>query len=273
MRQILLIALCFWATISKAEPIEIQKLEEILPHIEAGTTVVLDLDNTVFTANQMIGSDQWYSHLEKKYLAEGSSAREASMRAGREVQEVHLKSEVSLIEEGTRDLIRALQKKGVTVIALTARSPGLIFRTRNQLAQVGIDFSSSAPGNFSGPLTSDGHSLAHEGIIFVGPNNKGEVLDSYLKHSLSHPKKILFVDDKIHNTSKLEAALEAKAYKVQTFRYGGADSVVQKFDPAVVDAAHAHYLSTHEILSDEAARAKLLKSPGNCETGFEILRN
>ncbi len=217
------------ASLANAYVVEAQKMSDVLSHVTKRSWVVFDLDNTVMEPPQTLGSDQWFEHM----VHELGSVKSA-LALWERVQSV---TTMKPVERTTPALIRQLQRRGLTVFALTARPASLDAVTRKQLATMGVNFSK---------------------IVSIGPTtSKGQALVSELMNSSSTPEKVLFVDDKEKHVRTVEAALDAMGMKNVEFRYGAVDAKVHSFDAAVAQEQLEVFESEGILLSDEEARDRL----------------
>lgn len=260
---LLVLGLCSY---SFGRIVEIKQMKEILPEIEDQTLVAFDLDNTLVEAKQMLGGDAWFEYLLHQFTAEnmakGMDQKEATLaaipKASAGWQPYQQVTEVNVVESGTPDLIRALQRQGRVTMGLTARPLELERASLRQLRTVGVDFfqGGKLPAVMKG--FSDNRNVAwHHGVLFVGPGqDKGTILKRFLeKNNVAH-KKIVFVDDKQRNVDAVDRAFDGTTTPCVCFRYGAADEKVRRFDPKIAEMQRQWY---GRILSDEAA-ARLVEN-------------
>ena len=160
------------------------------------------------------------------------------------------------VEYTTPGAIFATQKKGIKMVALTARPASIRDMTVNELKMAGIDLSLTAPkGNFQ-LNKKPNDSGYYNGIIFADLNNdKGVILNEFLTRAGLDPKKVVFLDDIKQNAITVDEALASKGIECLCVRYGGADAVVKKFDPKIADV---QLKNIEQNLSDDDAK-KLAK--------------
>lgn len=228
---------------------ESDKLSDIVQHVDNETLVVLDIDNTLIAPVQWLGSDQWAWHRAKTLLKEGMSMQQVYAQVSGEWQRVHAVTEVETIEENTASIIHDLQARNCPVIALTSRRPSYADITFRELNSVNIRFANSAIQGVEDFFRQD--VLYKEGILFISiMQDKGAMLAELLRYSGYHPKKIVFVDDKLSYVQSVEAACSKLEIDFVGVRYSGADAQVATFNP---NAADKQLLFLNRILSNEAA--------------------
>jgi phosphoserine phosphatase len=259
MLSILLLVLILTST-AWAEIREIRSMKEILPSIDRETLVVFDLDNTIMEAAQTLGSDQWFDYLVKKFQQEGMAAGDAVEKAAGMWARVHTVAKVQPVEALTPDLIRKLQANGVTVMGLTARSQGLVERTRTELAGIGVDLDRTPLLGTEHAVLLGGKVIYDRGIVFASGGKKGPILTAIFAEQGLAPHKVVFVDDKAHHTQTVDAALTAASIPNVEFRYGAADPHVQAFDVKLADFEWSFFEKTGRVLNDAEAR-KMMESP------------
>jgi FMN phosphatase YigB (HAD superfamily) len=192
-------------------------MAEIRPELSTGTLLVFDIDNTLIEPVGNIGSDQWYYYIEKAYKRDGLDQAAAEAKAGEAWSRTLATVKVKPVEDLIPALVREQQKRGLKILALTAREPADAPATFKQLNDAGIDLA----GN----------------VEFVGDGpDKGKALVAYLKKNKLKPSKIVFVDDKPHHAKNVDAALTAAGIPSVSFRYGAADAKVRAFNEVMDEA-------------------------------------
>jgi hypothetical protein len=216
----------------QAKVIESSVYADILPYMDSQTLLVTDLDNTVIKPNQVIGSDQWGSSITARLKAAGVP-EDLAIDAGVSMfAVVQMKTEVSLVEASTANVLRQAQQRGARLLGLTARPLYLINRTMSELQSVGF------PKNEHRSFDVVPGAKYRDGIIFIGPHlKKGEVLKQVLASNsdLKNIRRVVFIDDKVHHAEGVDAALAGSRYDVISIRYGAADAWVKSFDPVQAD--------------------------------------
>ncbi len=143
----ILVAAIFLPQAKAAEPVikEITSMRQMLPALEPESVVIFDLDNTTMEAVQTLGTDQFFTFLVHKGLADGLNEQGAKDRALEQSGVVQPISRVRAVEDTTPAFIDDLQVAGHSVFALTARPFAWALGTTAQVASLGIDFSLTAP--------------------------------------------------------------------------------------------------------------------------------
>jgi hypothetical protein len=244
------LATALYSSTSWAEILEITRMRQILPFIGDSTLVVFDLDNTIMETPQMLGSDQWFGYMEKKFEAEGLQKPRSTEQAIDIWMEVQHSSSMQAVEATTPELIRKLQNgSDVKIIALTARPYELRYRTRLQLRNLGVNFETPDSSKVASRLPADLH--FDRGILSIGPaQNKGEVLKKFLETNGEQFDRVLFIDDKAKHVQNVEAALSKLNLSNSNFRYGAADPKVNAFDPRIADDQLEIFYRTGELRPD-----------------------
>jgi len=183
------------------------------------------------------------------------------------VSTVFLQSKRGLIEPSILTLLQSLQKNQVSTIALTATRIGRIGDLYSiqdwritDLAGLGIRFDQSF-SNFpyfilDSIQSQDPSPVFKSGILFSAFYEKGAVLKAFLQKVSFHPKRVVFIDDRIENV--LSVSKEMKKLGVQEvycLHYLGASRKV--VDPLIVDMQVSHLVEHGQWLSDEMCREKL----------------
>lgn len=182
------------------------------------TLIVFDIDDTLLTMDQLLGSEQWY-HWQRDLLDEHEKSGKASVHLVAQSHPELLQTQgvfftLSSMEpthEKNRDYIKSLQQKGYSVLLLTARSPDFSSITQRELKRNNLFFNKPLfPeevnfNNFFLPKIN-GESAErvvyyHNGLYMVAGQNKGKMLNVLLKRfkEEKHFEKIIFVDDRESN--------------------------------------------------------------------------
>jgi len=214
---------------------ESDSIQDVLRFAEHGSMVVFDLDNTLVRPEKEVGSVQWFDHMLKQKVKRGLGVEDALTELLPLSFEVQNHIDLCPVENKTVDVLQELRKKEIVTVALTARSDTLVTRTKSQLQEIDIDF--NAENGFSRELTLEYPRpvLLKNGIIFCANNDKGSVLFSILTLIDYHPKKIIFVDDKLDHLFEVEKACLRNAVNFIGIRYSKLDPVVAQFDPVLAE--------------------------------------
>lgn len=233
-----LLALLLLAVGARADVREIKSMAEIVPSLDTSTLLVFDIDNTLVEPVGNIGSDQWYYYLVKAVARDDKTltADQAEEKAGgiwtRELDRIVPKP----VEALTPALVREQQKRGLKVMALTARAASDAPATFRQLEKIGVDMTASAVRKDD--LATEQKGLYSRGVFFVGEGpDKGKTLASFLKKIGLRPKRVVFVDDKPHHVKNMDAAMAAEGIPSVSFRYGATDAKVNAFNEVMGEAS------------------------------------
>jgi phosphoglycolate phosphatase-like HAD superfamily hydrolase len=239
-----------WLTTAPDIIVESKNITDIYTYIKPNEynkdlLVIFDIDNTIATTPTPLGSDQWFYAMKKGFVETGKSDQEAIDHLL--PQYIHIQRNTWLIpvEKDTVSVIHTLQEKGVSVIALTARSLELAHRTIEQLHHMDIYFTKTDP--YECPIAYDNKKpgIYIDGIIFSGNHDKGEMLVHWFKQSNYRPKKVIFIDDKLKNLHSVEKALHNRDYPFIGIRYGYTDDLVHNFSLEAAINEQAKFFEKH----------------------------
>lgn len=238
-----------------AEFLQIHSLEEIERYIKEDTLVLLDLDQTVYYIEEHFGSPEWFYLQIDQGLQNGDTDRNSVIF---DFYPTYLKAQKvcpgALIDPSTPSFIMRLQKQSVPIMGLTHRQPCLSVTTIKQLDSMGIDFRKNLPFSRSFQLEHPYSPTFFHGVLFVADyNDKGEVFMLFFDRLEKKPKRILFVDDKLHNLESLQRALP------RSIEYIGMHFL---FHPSVENPLHQEAAKIQQkmlgkILSDGQAKILL----------------
>lgn len=231
--------------------VETNTFSDVKKYLEDDVLIILDIDNTLIEPTQGLGSDQWAWSRVKALSAKGVPEPEAFAQTMEEWREIHARTGVRSLESMTPEIIQDLQAKGYPMMALTTRAPEDAAITSRELHEVGIDLARTSVLDHSLELSLKRKAQFKEGILFISlDNKKGVALKEFLNKIGYHPKKLIFVDDKLSHIKDVEAACDSLDINYVGIRYAAADEHVKAFDPQI---AELQRFFLHHILSDEDA--------------------
>lgn len=234
----LALALLLLACSARGEVREISTMSEIRPELTPETLLVFDIDNTLVEPAGNIGSDQWYYYLVKAIARDDKTltADAAEAKAGEIWTKTLADVKVQAVEALTPALIREQQKRGLKIMALTARGVEDAEATFRQLRDIGVDLTATPVRKED--LATDQKGRYSRGVFFVGEGpDKGKTLVAFLRKIGLRPAKVVFADDKPHHAKNVDAALAAAGIPSVSFRYGAADAKVRAFNEVMAEAA------------------------------------
>lgn len=256
--------------------VEIKTITKMIPRLadefaslKTGDLVVFDLDNTIFRESQMLGTDEWYSHLHDEHKKNGTGDFHEVMKPLNRA--IKTKTKMNLMEPGLPRLIRQLQARGVYVMGLTARHPDLAASTLKHLAEKGIHFAHSeypftAAPDYKVPGIEETKAFSfEEGVAFTDGSSKGVVLKEIMKAVGHRPSQVFAVDDRIAHVRSFVEALQEMGLRglvVHYLRY----QEFEAFDPQLSDIQLQRFLETGRFLSDRQARVILKRR--SCQTSL-----
>jgi hypothetical protein len=229
-------------------------------HGPKNVLVVLDIDNTILAMPQELGSDQWFTWQYDDCIKKDAKQAHCSAKNMGELLDLQGKlfslSNMVTTEAAAPRVVKNLQKKGFKVMLLTSRGPNYRNSTERELKKNGynmIDSSIGPKGGYAGTfipytldnlkasgITKDEAAVAKlrkarkisymNGVMMTSGLNKGIMLKSILHKTNSTFKGIVFADDHIKHTTRMQAILgNKKGIDLVTYRYGKIDPQVNAF--------------------------------------------
>jgi FMN phosphatase YigB (HAD superfamily) len=260
----LLLSSASFLTASSSLTVETKRLSDITNYLEDKILVIVDIDNTLIEPSQQLGSDQWAFSRVVELKKSGLSDQVAFSQALAEWRFIHSFTRVQTPEITTAALIHDLQARGYALMGLTTRFPEDAPMTQRELRDVNIDLSRSSVTKDAVDIPLKPPVQFAGGILFVTLlNKKGEALKAFLSEIDFHPKKILFIDDKLSHVKDVEEACLSMGIDYIGIRYGGSDARVAAYDHQMAEIQRLflyHFLSDDIILSDAQAGAILAPS-------------
>lgn len=240
--------------------VESKHITTVLSHVKQETLVVFDLDATLIEPTQMLGNDPWAYYAGDKVIEEcGGNVQEGLKKFEPLWYAVQKRVNVKLVEKAALGVLATLQQRGIKTLGFTSRGRGLIDRTYEQLASVGLDLSKNSIWDHE----EKGDTFYfNQGILFTDVGgNKGKIFHSFLEKIGKKPKHIVFVDDKEKYVNHMQKMCHQEAIPFVGIWYRGAKKTIKNFNPAIADVQLAHFLASNgEVLSDQAAELILQKN-------------
>lgn len=232
--------------------------EKVAEYGASQVLVVFDIDNTLLALNQNLGSDQWFSW--QNELLQAGKSKYLVANTFTELLQVQEKlyalSSSRLTQKNAAAIVSQLQRRGVHVIALTARGPEYRRATHRELLRHGLRFTDSAVGpqaGFAGAyrpyaidrINENGLSEREasawglkesrpiryeDGVLMVAGQHKGAMLRTLLHKTNRSFSAIVFIDDKEKNTSSMTQGFDGLGVDLTTFRYTAEDENVRRFN-------------------------------------------
>lgn len=216
--------------------VEIKTLEEILLHTKQynpeKVMLVCDIDNTLLKSKGHFGGTAWSDYMEKKLRECGIDTQG--------LVELELWSSiiphvvVEHVDPKTSEIISFLQKQGVHVYALTARSRLEKECTHRQLLSINVDLSVQDKV-IEGVPFERGLVCYEKGVLFAAADKKSEVLLDFLNKIDLAPELVIFVDDKQFHVEDVVTACEETGLECVGLRFSGADHHVRLYDPIAAE--------------------------------------
>lgn len=196
----------------------IQSLSDLRQHVEPGTVVFLDIDETIIMPKGkpfpiFSGSGEWLLRRAITYQHQERKDHDALMHAI-----YHWQSEFVLCEgQVTLDTIHHLQDHGVCVMGLTARYSNMEQSTIDTLGKFGIDFTRNNPMK----AVQLQHGTYSRGVIFTNAVFKHEVLDDFLSQQPFEnlPHHLVFCDDRAENCAGIHEKLKHPVHTKTVYHY------------------------------------------------------
>ncbi len=214
---------------------------------------VFDIDNTLLTAPQDLGSDTWFTWQKDSRPGDFPGV----------LKDSNLMIELGAMKPTQPDgpaLIHDLQAAGIPVYALSARGPDLRGATEQALLAAGIDLSPAPEcgrplctrrGHLNTPQIEAAARRLHvtlkaeprpvtvsDGVMMVSGQDKGVMLHLLLGSLKGRYDTVYFVDDTFQNILDVRAAASGMRTRVMTYSY-------ERFWP-----------DAHAFMTDPARQAK-----------------
>jgi hypothetical protein len=176
--------------------------------------VVVDIDNTLLTSESDLGGDIWYQWQRGNLEVKPREDQKVACLFEDTISLLYELGPMTLTEPTLPQIITTWQNKGLTVFALTSRSPKSRSATERELLRAGIDLSASAlrPEGQAAPILREAipREMSYmQGIMMTSGMNKGLMLNYMLEKMQRHFDAIIFVDDSQKNIDNLYTEFQA----------------------------------------------------------------
>lgn len=236
-KRLFILFLLLYFPLVRAEITSISDMESVITIIneaEKGTLGVFDIDMVLVQpsdpAFQMLNM-KLHRALAKQILSEIPPEKKDTF-----LTLMTLTSESILVDPSTPLYLRQLSDKGISLMALTANLTGSFSHIqemeiwkRDQLKQLGIEFSQSAPYpgclDFTEMESYRGNYPTYlDGILYTNGSacSKGDVFAAFLDKTGLDFKKIIFIDDREECLKSLESVLNDRGIVFKGILYTGA---------------------------------------------------
>lgn len=242
-----------------AKIVETGHFNEITQYVTPDTLVILDIDDTLLIPAQALGTDVWFRERLKHYQDQEEKPLIALDKALAEWEAVRQLTRVVLVEKGTDEVVKSLQKNHTVVMGLTTQGLALATCTINQLASLNIDLSLTAPYKDDYYFMNRLGVLYRQGILFTSGTDKGVALLKFLDAAGFCPKHIVFINDKEAHLKDVEKSVIERKIDYDGLRYSYSDQRVNTYDKQIANIQWERS-SFGKILSDEEAKALIQKT-------------
>lgn len=233
--------------------IEFHSFKDLSSHLTPETLVVLDIDDTLLIPKQMLGCDEWFLYRMNQRKESGFSYGDALEKTLAEWEAVRHLTEMEIVEPETEAIIKSLQDQGYCVFGLTTQGLALATRTIQQLKELKIDLTRTAPSSedIYFPIKQQGV-LYRKGVLFTSGTPKGEALFQLCKLIDRSISRIVFVNDKSTHIAEIERVAIVQNVDFLGLRYSHSDARKAAFRPEIAELQF-HQSNFGKILSDEEA--------------------
>ncbi len=177
--------------------------------------VLFDIDNTLLAAEELLGSDQWFT-LKEEEGVEFSCLLDAQKL-------LYEAGTMRLTHRGIQNVIKELSDKGFPMAVLTSRGPQVQAVTLRDLFDHSLIFDKTSPlGWIDEQYKNTSRDIKYEhGVFLTSGLHKGEMAHYLLEKTnvKNHIKKVIFVDDKTKHVCRVQNSMQAIGMDVEVFHY------------------------------------------------------
>ncbi|MTI13147.1 DUF2608 domain-containing protein [Sansalvadorimonas verongulae] len=186
---------------------------------------VFDIDNTILTTGESdLGGDIWYQWQTGKLDVKPKSDQKVSCLYSDTLALLFELMPMKTTEDGAVELLKSLNNRGQTVMALSSRSPMYRVATERELHSHKFDFSKNAlapAGSTVAPTYAKTFKRPTEykhGVALTTGTNKGDYLEYILDTTGRKFDAIVFVDDGERNIEAMKKKFSSSKYKSMDVR-------------------------------------------------------
>ena len=248
----------------KAEMIETQNIEDVYPHVENDTFVLLGMTDTITDSSLSLGSKPWRYYI-RRNLSQIRDLNKAGNLHDQWTFYVATSVPVKPVQHEIVQWIDKLQAQETPVFCLTGRGRNVWYETLVdkvdnftdfQLRSIQVDFAKSkVPEEL---MKVDPHHFYH-GVFYSDPDDHGPFLEKILQATGYKPKKIVVVNDKWDQLKSVEERLTEAGIPHLCVLYQRAEKERKDFNPLVSLLQLESLFETNVALSEEEARQKASK--------------
>lgn len=221
--------------------------------------LVLDIDNTLMSMNNDLGSDHWFewqSYL-LKHEPDSPYLVADTFDGLLDVQGIlYNLGHMHPPQPDLPEIIQGVQKRGISTIILTSRGPEFRVATERELKRNGYDLAANAlqvrgvPGGTylaydpedpesDGLLPKevrlldlkDPRPVSYEnGVFMTAGQHKGIMLLTLLHHAKPEIKAIVYADDNVRHVGNVFSSAVDRNLDAAVFQYQREDPIVQRFN-------------------------------------------
>lgn len=227
-----LLVTCIFISESHVHTIyNMKELKQYIPENKQ-TLIIFDIDNTIATTKQELGSDEWFQYSLNTLIANGTDYRHALYKLLPTWYMIQFSVPLVPTEKDIPELIKEYNAQdNIHTMALTARGLYIAERTLEQLHNIPITFKPPYNNTTQYTLPLMMPCMYFDGILFSGENDKGVTLVCFLDTIGYHPEQIVFIDDKMKNIDAIEEALFARNIACTCILYTYCNEKVKQFNP------------------------------------------
>lgn len=230
--------------------------------------IVLDIDNTILTTTADIGGDIWYQWQRGKLKVKPAKEDKVGCLFQDSIGMLYELVPMKTIEKSAPKTVRSWQDQGLTVFALTSRSPNYRYATEREMYRNQFDMTLNPlkeKGADKAPVYIDNPKRALSyinGIMMTTGMNKGTMLKYVMDKTGQKFSKIIFVDDSKKNVTNIEKAYKGDASVDMTiFHYTKVEQDRIKANGAVLTQKQADKMASDwkelNVVLDKIAPARI----------------
>ncbi|MBT6716797.1 MAG: DUF2608 domain-containing protein [Nitrospina sp.] len=223
--------------------------------------IVFDIDDTLLTAEQLLGSERWV-HWYKK-----NQAKLELLPCRFDIASIlYEMGTMRPTESNLGHRFNAIQNNHVML--LTARSNKQRSVTERELLRNKIYFSNSdrlpSKNDWSASIqtkTRKAEIVYKSGLMMIAGTDKGKALTKFMNDNIQSYKKIIFIDDNLHNLENVYSAFKDTGIRLISFYFSGKHIIKEMSQDEAVKAIAANKWLREGLKSFFNPRYKYLLSP------------
>lgn len=214
--------------------------------------ILCDLDNTLFTSKEIIGSSMFWDHIVNKTMETFSINKQSAMaKISKLSKALKAESGIQPVDSNAPKVLSELESEGHIVVGFTARSTVSASITTAQIKEAGYKL--KGLGSEVIPLAQEGSEVIasyQSPVVYAGSRlTKGDVLKKLA--TKVHLTGIVMLDDLRENLESMQQTCKELSIPFTGVRFSKLDPLAKNFPVSKALESLEKFLKSHDELAEE----------------------